>query len=174
MRFLAFLFGIVVGVGGAVAYMVFTPPVDAVTPSKLPSSAPLTVTFGEPLITGLLQRGSLRIPGASVPPDSLRAEVGDGVLTVRATVDIAGRQTQAKAVLRPIVDQGTVRVEAVEGTLGVLPVPALQQLLDEQVNPRLRTVFGGLPATVTGVALEHDRGLSVSAEIDLTRLPGGG
>jgi len=173
VRFLAFLFGIVVGVGGAVAYMVFTPPADAVTPSKLPPSAPLTVTFGEPLITGLLQRGSLRIPGASVPPDSLRAEIGDGVLTVRATVDIAGRSSHAKAVVRPVLTRGTLRVEVVEGTLGVLPVPALQQLLDEQVNPRLRTVFAGLPATVTGVALDRERGLSVSAEIDLSRLPGG-
>ncbi len=171
MRFFTFLVGVIFGVGGAVAYMVFAAPMAPPPPSAaLPKDPPLSVTFGESLITDLLKHSTVRAPGVEIPPGALRAELRDGVIVIHADVDIVGQSSRGSAVVRPLLRDGRIAFEVVETTLGVLPLPQLESLVNQQVNARLQGVLNLLPVQITGIRVEQATGITVSCQVDLARL----
>ena len=70
---------------------------------------------------------------------------------------------------RPL-DAGRLRIEVVETNLGSIVLPAMDQLLETQINDRVRLLLDGIPVTVTGVAIDPARGLVVTCQVDLERL----
>lgn len=171
MRFIILLFGIALGVAGTLAYSVFANPPETVPAAQaLPADPPITVTLGESFLTALVRRGTPPTQGVSVPPTALRTEVRDDAIVVHANVDVLGKMTQGTAVLRPVLRDGKLKIEVVETNLGDLSIPAMEQVLEQQIDMRLRMLLEGLPVTITGVKLERGRGLIVTCNVDLERL----
>ena len=106
-----------------------------------------------------------------MPGDSLRAELGDGTIVVHAAVMVAGQGTEGTVTLRPTLTGGRLGIAVVETNLGSVPLPALDQMLETQVNARVQSLLAGLPVTITGVTVERGRGLIVTCQVDLQRLP---
>jgi hypothetical protein len=172
MRFVLFLLGLVLGVTTTLAYTVFVPARGAPSPDAppLPAQPPITVMLGEPFLTSLVQRAALDAPGVTLERSRLRVEPRDETLLLHATVEMLGQRTSGTAVLRPTLADGALRIEVVETNLGLLPVPALDRVLEEQINARLRSLLDGMPVTFTGVRIESARGLTVTARVDLDRV----
>ncbi len=171
MRFFLFLFGIALGVAGTLAYTMFvlhpatTPVVEA-----LPADPPITVTLGESFLTAIVRRGALDTPSFSVPGNALRAELGDGTIIVHAAVEVVGQSTEGLVTLRPTLTAGRLGIAVVETNLGSVPLPAMDQMLETQINARVQSLLAGLPVTLTGVTVERGRGLIVTCQVDLQRL----
>lgn len=170
MRLLLFLFGIALGVAGTLGYAVFAHPAVEPVAQPLPASSPIAVTLGEGFLTGILQRGVLDTPGVSVPRGSLRAELRDDAIVVHANVEVLGKATDGQAVLRPVLRGGKLAIDVVDTNLGTLPLPALDDVLDRQINARINSLLAGMPVTITGVRVERDRGMTVTCQVDLDRL----
>jgi len=51
-----------------------------------------------------------------------------------------------------------------------MPVPQLEQMIEKQINTRVQTLLASLPATITGVEIDHAHGLTVTADVDLDKL----
>lgn len=176
MRFLLLLIGIVLGVAGTILYGMFvaTPPVPA--PRPVIADAPMTVTLDERFLTALVQRavaeGAVQAPGVDVPRAQVDARLGDGVVIVRANVEVLGQSTKGTMTLRPRLDAGRLRFEVMETNLGAIELPAIDQLLETQVNARVGSLLDGLPVTVTSAGIDPARGLVVTTHIDLDRLDG--
>jgi hypothetical protein len=176
MRFVLFLLGIVLGVGGTLAYSILANPAEPVTASApLPANAPITVTLGEPFLTAVLRRSVLSpapvgTTALSVPPSALRAELTDDAIVVHATVDVLGKPTEGTAILRPVLRGGRLAIEVVETNLGDLAIPALEGVLDQQINARLASLLADMPVTFTGVKVTREAGLIVTCQVDLAHL----
>lgn len=171
MRFVLFVFGIVLGVAGTLAYTMFVVnPAPAPLPQVLPPDPPITVTLGESFLTAMVRRGALDTPGFTIPGSALRAEPIDGAIVVHATVDVLGQTTEGTVTLRPIIAGGRLRVAVIATDLGSVPLPAMDRLLEAQIDARVQSLLAGLPVTVTGVRVERGRGLVVTCEVDLKRL----
>lgn len=178
MRFLLLLVGIVLGVAGTVAYGMFvaTPAVPA--PRPVIAQAPMTVALDERFLTALVQRavadGAAQAPGVDVPRTQVAARLGDGVIIVRASVEVLGRPTEGSVTLRPVLRDGGLRFDVIETNLGAIQMPAMDRLLETQLDDRVRSLLDGLPVTVTSVAVEPTRGLIVTTQVDLDRIAADG
>ena len=176
MRIFLFLLGIVLGVGGTLAYAVLANPGEPATASApLPVNAPITVTLGESFLTAVLRRSAISpapggAPGVAVPATALRAELKDGQIVVHATVDVLGKPTESTAIMRPVLRGGRLAIDVVETQLGDLPIPALEGVLDEQINARLASLMQGMPVTFTGVNVTQAAGLVITCQVDLAQL----
>lgn len=176
MRFFLLLFGIVLGVSGTLAYSVLANPAEPASVSApLPTNAPITVTLGESFLTAVLRRSAISpapagAPGVAVPASALRAELKDDAIVVHATVDVLGKPTEGSAILRPALREGRLVIDVVETNLGELSIPALEGVLDQQINARLASLLQGMPVTFTGVKVTRDAGLVVTCDVDLARL----
>jgi uncharacterized protein YpmS len=171
VRFFILLFGIVLGVAGTLAYSVLANPPEPVPAAQaLPADPPMTVTLGESFLTALVRRGTPPTTGVSVPPTALRTEVRDDAIVVHANVDVLGKMTSGTAVLRPVLRDGHLKIEVVETNLGDLSIPAMEQVLEQQIDARLKSLLDGMPVTITGVKLERGRGLIVTCNVDLDRM----
>ncbi|MBZ0230860.1 MAG: hypothetical protein K8M05_00790 [Deltaproteobacteria bacterium] len=174
MRFFLLLFGIVLGIAGTLAYAMFaaTPPVPA--PRPIIAEASMTVALDERFLTALVQRavadGAVQAPGVDVPRTQVQASLGDGVIIVRASVEVLGRPTEGTVTLRPVLRDGGLRFEVVKTNLGAIQMPAMDRVLEAQLDDRVRSLLDGLPVTVTSVRVEPQRGLIVTTQVDLTRL----
>lgn len=171
MRFFLFLFGIALGIAATLAYMMFVEhPAPAPVAQALPRDPPITVTLGESFLTAVVRRGTLDTPGVTVPGDALRAEPTDGAIIVHATVDLLGQRTEGTVTLRPVLEAGRLRITVIATDLGSVPLPAMDQMLERQIDARVQSLLAGLPVTITGVTVERGRGLVVTCEVDLHRL----
>lgn len=171
MRFFLFLFGIALGIAGTLAYTMFVlHPAPSPMPQVLPPDPPITVTLGESFLTAIVRRGALDTPGVTIPGNGLRAEPIDGAIVVHATVDVLGQTTTGTVTLRPVLDAGRMHIVVVSTDLGSVPLPAIDQVLEAQIDARVASLLAGLPVTVTGVRVERGRGLVVTCEVDLRRL----
>lgn len=174
MRILVLLFGIALGVAGTVAYGVFvaTPAVPSAQP--VITKAPMTVTLDEEFLTAIVQRAiatrAVEAPGVDLPRTQVEARLGPGVVIVRANVEVLGQPTQGTVTLRPVLDAGRLRFEVVETNLGAVQLPAIDQMLETQVNDRVGRLLDGLPVAVTSAGIEPGRGLVVAMRVDLDRL----
>ncbi|MEO6772078.1 MAG: hypothetical protein ABI467_03540 [Kofleriaceae bacterium] len=173
MRLLLFLFGIALGVAGTLAYAMFANQTHAevvAVARPLPQNPPITVTLGEPFLTGIVRRAALETPGVAVAPTQLRTELRDGVIIVHANVEVLGHTTDATATLRPVLRDGQLRIDVVKTSVGTMPIPALDQVLEQQINARVQSLLAALPATITGVEIDHVRGLTITCSVDLDKL----
>lgn len=173
MRFLLFLFGLVVGVAATLAYALFfhaEPSVPATRPVL--AEAPLTVTLGERFLTGVVQRAVLDAPrGVDVPPANMKVELRDDRIELHAAIEVLGRPTRGRAVLRPLLQNGKLVMEVVETDLGSFPIQAVEQVLEQQVNARIGSFLDGMPVTFTGVRVDA-RGLTLTCDVDLDAIAG--
>jgi len=176
MRFVVFLLGTILGVGGTLAYSVLANPAELpAATASLPANAPITVTLGESFLTAVLRRSAISpapsgTPGVAVPASALRAELGDGEIIVHAAVDVLGQPTESTARMRPVLRGGRLAIEVIETNLGDLSIPALEGVLDQQINARLASLMEGMPVFVTGVKVTRDAGLIVTCQVDLAQL----
>lgn len=167
MRFVLFLFGIILGVGGTLAYVVLAHPADpAAIAAPVPVNAPITVTLGESFLTAVLRRS----PPVAARATALRAELRDGEIVVHVAVDVLGTPTEGTAVLRPILRGGRLAIDVVSTNLGDLSIPAVDAMLDQQINARLASLLAGMPVTFTSVRVTPGVGLVVTCDVDLARL----
>jgi len=176
MRLLLFLFGIALGVAGTLAYAMFAEgsraPVVAVA-QPLPPNPPISIRLGEPFLTGIVRHAAAETPGVSVPPGQpgqLRVELRDDAIIVHANVAVLGQATDATATLHPLVRDGQLHIDVVKTSVGTMPVPALEQMLEKQINSRVQTLLASLPATITGVEIDHAHGLTITCDVDLDKL----
>lgn len=175
MRIVLFLLGIVLGVGGTLAYSVLANPAEPAVSAPLPTNAPITVTLGESFLTAVLRRSAITpapsgAPGVAVPASALRAELADDKIIVHATVDVLGKPTESTATMRPVLRDGRLVIDVVETNLGDLSIPALEGVLDQQINARLASLLQGMPVTFTGVKVTRAGGLVVTCQVDLAQL----
>ena len=170
MRLLLFLFGIALGVAGTLGYAVFAHPAVEPSTQPLPANQPIAVTLGENFLTGILQRAVLDTPGVTVPRSALRAELRDDTIVVHANVEVLGKATDGRAVLHPVLRNGHLAIDVAETNLGTLELPALEQVLDKQINARINSLLAGMPVTVTGVKVEREHGLTIVCQVDLDKL----
>ena len=157
--FLVFVFGIAVGVGGAIAYSSFA--TAQVTPPAAPvaDNPPISVTLGEPFLTAIVQSVPTKLDNVSV-----KAE--DGVLVVRGTANVLGQPAAASAKLRPVVSGGALHVEVVNTELGELAVP-MEQLLETQLDRRIHALLADMQGvTITGATVTAGRGLVITCNVD--------
>ncbi len=171
MRFILFLLGVAIGVAGTLAYALFAnQPEPAPVAQAVPANPPITVTLGESFLTALVRKSTVDTPGVSIPRSALRAELRDDTIIVHANVEVLGQPTDSSTVLRPVVKDGHLGIDVVETHVGQLPLPAMDQVLDKQINARMQSLFEGMPVTVTGVSIDRDHGLTISGQVDLDRL----
>jgi hypothetical protein len=167
MRFVLFLLGLLLGVAGTLAYAMFAGAPAAQTVTQPPADdAPVTVTLGKPFLDGLLQRTVLELPGVGATPADLHVELRDGTIAVLADIDVMGRNARGETVLKPVLRDGRLRVEVVETNLGAIPLPAMERVIEDRINTRLRALLAGIPVTFTGVTVDHARGLVVACRVD--------
>jgi hypothetical protein len=176
MRLLLFLFGIALGVAGTLAYAMFAEGTHAAVVSvaqPLPPNPPISIRLGEPFLTGIVRHAAAEMPGVAVPPTQpgqLRIELRDDAIIVHANVDVLGQATDATATLRPMVRDGQLHIDVVKTSVGTMPVPALDQVLEKQINSRVQTLLASMPATITGVEIDHAHGLTITCDVDLDKL----
>src|SRR5688572_22724310 len=128
MRFVVFLLGLILGVAGAIAYMMFFTTEPSATASQpVLGEAPITVSLGERFLTGVVQRAG-KVADANAPQGvelsaaKLRVEPRAGVLALHASVQVLGKETTGTALLRPVLKDGKLVIEVVETNLGSLPL----------------------------------------------------
>jgi uncharacterized protein YpmS len=171
VRFILFLFGIILGVAGTLAYSVLmNPPEPVAQQQALPADPPITLTLGESFLTALVRKGTIDTPGVAVPPAALRAEVANDAIIVHANVDVLGKQTASTATLRPVLTDGHLKIQVVDTSVGELAIPAMEQILETQIDNRLHSLLDGMPVTITGVKLVNGVGLVVTCQVDLDRI----
>jgi len=178
MRFLLLLVGVAAGVLGTLAYGMFvaTPPAPApqVVPQAVATHAPMTVALDERFLTAVMQRavasGAVSAPGVEVPRTQVQAELRNGTILVHAGVEVLGQPTQGTVTLRPELVGGRLKMDVAEADLGQIQLPALDQVLETQINERLQSLLDGIPVTVTSVGTDPARGLVLTCQVDLDRL----
>jgi hypothetical protein len=133
MRILLLLVGIVLGVAGTLAYGMFVASPPPPRPQAVIERAPVTVTLDERFLTALVQRavadGAVQAPGVDVKRTQVDARLGNGVIIVRANVEVIGQPTRGTVTLRPVLHGGRLRFEVIETNLGQIELPAIEQIL---------------------------------------------
>jgi hypothetical protein len=176
VRFVILVFGIVLGVLGTVAYGMFVATGPGPAPMPVATHAPVTVTLDESFLTALMQRAiadapaASSVPGVDVPKTAVRAELRGDLIVAHASVSVLGAPTEGTVSMRPVLRGGKLAIDVVETNLGSIALPALDQVLDQQINARLKSLLDGMPVTVTGVGIEPGRGLQVIGQVDLEQL----
>ena len=169
MRLFIFIFGIVVGAAGAIAYSLFYRPapraVAVVAPAPLPSEPALSVTLG-PRVIDEVVRVAARDASTAAPAHDVRTEVRNGVIVVEGELELLGQPSHASAVLRPVLEGGQLRVDVVESSVGAMPVPMLEHVLEQQLDSRVRSLMDGVPITLTGVHVDPAHGVTLTADVD--------
>ena len=175
MRIVILLVGIVLGVLGTIAYGMFvvTGPGPVATP--VPTHAPMTVALDENFLTAVMQRAiattpASTVPGVDVPKTNVRASLRGDNIVVHASVNVLGAPTEGTMSLRPVLRGGKLAFEVTDTNLGSIALPAMDQVLETQINARVQPLFDGMPVTVTGVGIEPGRGLVLTCQVDLERL----
>ena len=174
MRVVLLLVGIALGVLGTIAYGMFvaTPPAPA--PQAVIQRAPMTVALDERFLTALMQRavseGVVGAPGVDVPRTQVHAELRPGLIVVHANVEVLGQPSEGTLTLRPVLQAGRLRIEASDMNLGSINLPAMDQMLEQQINNRLSSLLDGMPVTMTSVGVDPAHGLVVTCQVDLDKL----
>ena len=152
-------------------YVVFMATPEPPAPRPMPTDPPITVMLGERFLEGIIRKSAIKsTPGVQVSKARLRVSTRPDLIDVHTAVDVLGQTTEGKAVLRPILREGRLKVEVVETNLGDVPFPAMEQVVEEQINARIGSLMAGLPVTITGVRVEPGRGVVVTGTVDLDRL----
>jgi len=171
MRVLLLVLGFALGVASTLAYATFASPSQVPPPvATLPSDPQLTVTLGERLVTEIIRRSILETPGIGEARPELSVSLRDDLIVVDATVDVLGKRASGTATLRPKLDAGRLRIDVVETNLGTLPMPPLEQVLENQINSRIASLLAGMPVTFTGARVDRTAGLTVTCRVDLKQL----
>lgn len=170
VRFLIFLLGLALGIAATLAVVVFSPARTVSPPRPLPEDAPISVTFGDRFLTSLVRHADLPAPpGVTIERSELRVRLRDHDLVVLAGLTVLGSPVQATVTLRPVLRDDRLAIEVVATDLGTMPLP-IERVLEDQINGRLAWLLDGIPVTVTGVAVERGRGLTVTCEVDVEQL----
>ncbi len=173
MRLLLFVFGIVLGVAGTLAYAMSATgaSVSAVSMAPvLPANPQITVTLGGDFLTAIVRRAVLQTPGVAVARTQLATVLHDDTIVVHANVDVLGRTAEGSATLRPVVRDGRLRIDVLATSLGAMPIPAMDQVFEREINARLESLLAGMPVTITGATVDRARGLTITCDVDLARL----
>jgi hypothetical protein len=85
-------------------------------------------------------------------------------------VEVLGRATESTATLRPVLRDGHLAIDVVSTNLGNLPLPAMEQVLEKQINARLQSLLEGMAVTITGVKVDRGKGLIITGDVDLDQL----
>ncbi len=161
--------GFILGVAAAVGYLWLTGS-EALPPGRpLAEHPPVSVTFGEPFLTAVIRRSVASAPMMGSITD-LVIQVEPGAIVVKGNVEVLGRPSVATATVRPVVRSGRLRFDVVSTNLGDLPVP-VEQMLEDQINTRVRALLADLPVEVTGVSVVPERGLVITFRVDLDQVP---
>lgn len=160
------LLGAAIGAGAALIYVAETAPLAPRATIALPDHPPIQVSFGPAFLTALL-RDALRHEAPAFT--DLVVTVRGGRLVARANVEIFGQRTSARVVLRPTLVAGHVHVGVARVTVGTIEFP-LEATLDRAIDDRLHALLTGLPVTIAGLAVDPDRGLIVTCNVDLAAL----
>ena len=173
VRLILLVIGFVLGVAATLGYGMFvaTDPVPA--PRPVATHAPMTVSLDESFLTAIVQRNAadtVAPPGVDVPRTQVRAEIVGQNIVVHAAVKVLDQPTDGTVTLRPVLEAGKLRIDVVSTNLGAIKLPALDQVIAQQINDRLRSLMQDLPVTVTGVTLDPVRGLTITCQVDLQRL----
>jgi uncharacterized protein YpmS len=170
MRFLLLVLGIALGVAGTLAYATFASPSQVPATAPLPADPQLTVTLGDRLVTEIIRRSVLDAPGLGTTKPDVAVTLRDDLIVVDASVDVLGKRASGTATLRPKLDGGRLRIDVVDTSLGTLPMPPLEQILEKQINARIAALLVGMPVTFTGARVDRTRGLTVTCRVDLAAL----
>lgn len=171
MRFLLLIVGFALGVAASVGYVMFVANDDPPPPRPMPQDPPITVMLGERFLEGIIRKSAIKAaPGVEVSKTRLQIATRPDVIEVHTAVDVLGQTTEGKAVLRPILRGGKLKVDVVETNVGEVPFPPMEQVIEEQINQRVSSLLSGLPVTITGVRVEPGRGVIVTCAVDLDRL----
>jgi uncharacterized protein YpmS len=175
VRFLLLVLGVVLGVAGTVAYGMFVATAPVPVAQLVPTRAPMTVTLDESFLTALLQRAladtpATTVPGVAVPKTQVRAELRGDTIVVHAAVEVLGAPTEGTITMQPVLRDGRLAIDVMETNLGSIVLPAMDRVLDDQINARVHSLLDGMPVTVTGVSIDPARGLVVTCQVDLDQL----
>jgi len=173
MKFVVFLLGLVLGIAGTLAYATFAGSSRLPAPAVLEHDPQLSVTLGEPLVTELIKRSVEDAAGAGARPD-LRVRLQDDAILLDADLDVLGRRGHGTATLWPAIKDGKLRIEVAKASLGDLAMPALEQVLEKQINRRIRSLLAGMPVTFTGARVIAGTGFVITCRVDVASLDVGG
>jgi len=168
MRLVTFILGLLLGAAGAVAYMMFGMPArQPVVTAPLPKDPALTIVFGPGVVDQVIQRGA-REAAAEASAHDVRTELRNGVIVVDGEVELLGQTSHASVELRPVLRAGQLRVDVAQPSVGALPVPvpALEQILERELDTRIHAMLDGMPVTLSGVQVDPVRGVTVTGEVD--------
>lgn len=174
MRFVLFLLGLVLGVAATLGYVVFIESDGqrhAQTRDALEPDAPVTIILGEPFLNGLVRHIVVdSAAGDAMDPSAVAVHLRDGTIVLAADVDVLGQRTRGTARLRPMIENGELRLDVIDTFLGRLPLPPMDRAIEQQLNARLHSMFEDMPVRVTGARVDQTRGLILTCEIDLARI----
>ena len=171
VRFLILVFGFALGVAATLVYAAFA------TPSQVPAAPPLeanpqlSVTVGESLVAELVKRAIEEAPGGGAKP-AIQVSLRDDAIAVDASVDVLGRRASGTALLRPTVVKGKLKIAIASTSLGALQLPALESLIEKQLDARIGSLaptLAGVPVAVTGARVDRT-GLTLTCRVDLAAL----
>lgn len=169
MRVLLLVLGFALGVAATLAYATFANPSER-PPATPPQRHPdLSVTLGNRFLSEIITRSVRETPGLGGTPE-LRVSLRDDAIVVDANVTVLGQRASGTATLRPTIVAGQLRVDIVETSLGMLPMPPLQHVVERQINARIASLLADLPVVFTGARVDRTRGLTVTCQVDLAEL----
>jgi uncharacterized protein YpmS len=169
MRVLLLLLGLALGVAGTLAYATFASHSEAVPVAPLQKSPDLVVTLGDRLVTEIITRSVRETPGVGGKPE-VRVSLRDDAIVVDASVDVLGQRASGAATLRPTIVAGQLRIDIAETTLGALPLPPLEAIVEKQINARIASLLADMPVMFTGARIDRTHGLTVTCQVDMAQL----
>lgn len=128
----------------------------------------LTNAFLTRQIQQSVDRGSSPIPLKNVrvtTRDVQTATGKEGRLFVTGDVEFLGRGVGGVIEMRPVLEEGKVRMKVVEAKFGIFPVPGnVERLVEAPINDRVDAAVAGYPATITSVRAVPE-GITVTARL---------
>lgn len=127
----------------------------------------LIMTLSPGLLTASI-RQSVAKGNSPVPLQNVRVVTKKDRVIVLGDVAVLGRGVPSTIEMRPVVEEGMVRMKVVSAKLGPLPVPGnVERIAEDPINSRVRAVVEDYPATVTSVSAGPE-GVTVTARVRLS------
>lgn len=167
---LVLVLGALLGAGAMLAYFVFAGTPIAGPDEPLPKHPPITLALGVPFLQQVVERAAEEAPDVGLSSKDIKVSLRDRDIVVTAPVTLVGKPTRASIILRPAIERGTLKFDVVGSNLGGMPVPKIGELVDKEIDARIRALMNGLPIVVTGAKVDKKRGLVVTGSIDLAKL----
>jgi hypothetical protein len=161
------LLGVIIGVSalGGVQCALSSDLGDVGVPQGPPDTTPdLLITVTNAFLAQQIQqsadKGATPIPLHNVRVTTRDVKFGDtteGHVFVFATTELLGRGIDGVIEMRPVLEEGLVRMKVVEAKFGPVPVPGnVERLVEAPINDRIQAAIAGYPATITSVRAVAD------------------